>query len=218
MAERLRRSCAATGSGGRARRRRRRRPSCGPRCEAEAARYRRALELLDDARRRPAARRSGGGRGARRRAGCLRRHPRRAAAARHRARAGACRSTPGCARTGAASAGTEGFWLPECAYAPGLERAPGRARPAVLLHRPERPRGRRSTRWRRSATEAGPVALHDRLGGGRAGSGRSDGYPSDPAYAEFDRQIAARDRASGRSAAEPTTRRPRRARGRAPGR
>ena len=99
------------------------------------------------------------GRGGAGRAHRLGGDPRGAAAARHPRRAGACRSTPGCARTGAASASRRGFWLPECAYEPGLERLLAERGVALLLHRPERHRGAARRRWRRSPTEAGPVAL-----------------------------------------------------------
>ena len=75
------------------------------------------------------------------------------------ARAGGCRSTPGCARTGAGSAAARGFWLPECAYRAGARAAPGRARPRLLLHRSERPRGSARRRWPRSRREAGLVAF-----------------------------------------------------------
>ena len=66
-----------------------------------------------------------------------------------------------------------------------------------LLRRPERARGRRSPRSPRSRPPAGPVALHDRLGGGLAGSGRSTAIPSDPAYARVPPPVAARDPALG---------------------
>ena len=77
-----------------------------------------------------------------------------------------------------------GFWLPECAYAPGLGVAAGRGGGAVVLRRPERSRGAAARRWRPVATEAGPVALPidweaiEWLWS-------LDGYPSDPAHAQF---------------------------------
>ena len=77
-----------------------------------------------------------------------------------------------------------GFWLPECAYVPGLEWRAGRARGALVLRRPERARASRSTRWRRSRTEAGPVALPidwEAI----SWLWSLDGYPSDPAHAQF---------------------------------
>ena len=80
----------------------------------------------------------------------------------------------------------EGFWLPECAYRPGIERAPGRARPAVLLHRPERPRA--SARRAGAGPRRVPGWSPSRSTGRRwSSSGREGGYPSDPAYAEFHR-------------------------------
>ena len=99
------------------------------------------------------------GRGGPGRADRLRRHPRGAAAARDAAPAAGCSSTPACARTGGASARRPGFWLPECAYEPGLERAAGRARARLLLRRSERPRGPARRRWRRSRRPGGPVAF-----------------------------------------------------------
>ena len=62
-----------------------------------------------------------------------------------------------------------GFWLPECAYAPGLGVAAGGARGALVLRRPERPRGAaggagagrapRPGRWRCRSTGRRSLAL-----------------------------------------------------------
>ena len=123
----------------------------GGRALPRGARPARALDgdLLRAVRR---ARRRGTGRAAR-----LGRDPRRAAAARDRARAGGCRSTPGCARTGAASASRAGFWLPECAYEPGLER--------LLAER-----GRRATSAPTRARTSQPLAALAPVAAGRARS------------------------------------------------
>ena len=81
-------------------------------------------------------------------------HPRRAAAAGHRRRP---RPPAGhrhrLAPSAASAAGTAGFWLPECAYSPGLERGAGAHGVQPLLRGPDRRRtasGRPSTssRWR----------------------------------------------------------------------
>ena len=50
-----------------------------------------------------------------------------------------------------------GFWLPECAYSPGLERDADRARRARLLRRPDRRRSgsARSTTWSRCGRPPG---------------------------------------------------------------
>ena len=126
--------------------------------------------------------------------------------------AGASRSTPGCARTGGASAPPAGFWLPECAYAPGHRGAARRARPARTSAPTRAPTRAPRARWRRSRRRAGLVALHARLGGGRSWSGRRGGYPSDPAYAEFHRLSLDGDAPVGDRRRTPTTRpRPRRA-------
>jgi 1,4-alpha-glucan branching enzyme len=77
-----------------------------------------------------------------------------------------------------------GFWLPECAYVPGLEWGLGRERVewfCVDQSRHEEP----LAALRPVATEAGPVALPIDW---EAISWLWDlgGYPSDPAYAQFD--------------------------------
>jgi 1,4-alpha-glucan branching enzyme len=77
-----------------------------------------------------------------------------------------------------------GFWLPECAYEPGLEWGLGRAGVewfCVDQSRHEEP----LAALRPVATEAGPVALPidwEAISWLWA----LDGYPSDPAYAQFD--------------------------------
>ena len=78
-----------------------------------------------------------------------------------------------------------GFWLPECAYDPGLEwrlAEQGVEWFCVDQSRHEEPARRR---WRRCATEAGPVALPidwEAI----CWLWALSGYPSDPAYADFD--------------------------------
>ena len=121
----------------------------------------------------------GGAGGARRLVG----HPRGAAAAGDAGRAARCSSTPGIRSHRRRFGWDGGFWLPECAYAPGLEwRLAERGR-RVVLRRPERPRGA-ARALRPVATEAGPVALPidwEAISWLWA----LDGYPSDPAYAQF---------------------------------
>ena len=96
-------------------------PACVAACEAEAERYREALAALEGLGGNALEAFAEAGALGPRRARPLDRHPRRAAADRHARGRGCCSSTPACAPTGAASAPRGGFWLPECAYAPGLE-------------------------------------------------------------------------------------------------
>ena len=77
-----------------------------------------------------------------------------------------------------------GFWLPECAYAPGLEwrlAEHGVRWFCVDQSAHEEPLEALAP----VATEAGAGGAADRLGGDRAGSGRSTAIPSDPAHAQF---------------------------------
>ena len=157
---------------------------CRPACEAELRRYRRALELLDAAGGDPLApvpAGRGGGAGG---AGRLGRHPRGAAAAGDPRRAApAARRRPALAppplrlgrrllaarvrlRAGARAA----RWPSTGSSGSASTRAPTRSR---------------SRRCARSATEAGPVALPidwEAI----SWLWSLDGYPSDPAYAQFD--------------------------------
>ena len=156
---------------------------CRPACEAELARYRRALELLDAAGGdplRPSSEPAAEGRVALA-----------ASSATHAVlpllatRAGLRLQLDAGIRSHRRRFGWDGgFWLPECAYAPGLEWRLAEHGRALVLRRPERPRGAAARRWRRCATEAGPVALPiDWEAIGWLWS--LDGYPSDPAHAQF---------------------------------
>ena len=98
-------------------------PECRPACEAELERYRRALELLDEAGGDPLRPfRRGRARGEGRARGLLR-DPRRAADAGDPPRACACRSTPASARTAGASAGTAASGCPSAPTSPGSSGA-----------------------------------------------------------------------------------------------
>ena len=108
-----------------------------------------------------------------------------------------------------------GFWLPECAYAPGPRVAAGRARGALVLRRPERPRPSRSTRWRRSRPRPGRWRCRS-TGRRSAGSGRSTATPPTPPTPSSPANRCAAC-GSGRSAAAPTTRPPPAARRAPPG-
>ncbi len=84
-----------------------------------------------------------------------------------------------------------GFWLPECAYATGARVATGRARRQLVLRRSECLRDPAPDPFCPIATEAGPVALPiDWEAVGWLWS--LDGYPSDPAHAQFAGKVAAR--------------------------
>ena len=201
------------------RRRRARRGRAGRRAARPAARPRpSATAARSSASRRSAATPLGAfQRGARREGRVeligLGRDPRRAAAARDRRRPARCRSTPACARTAAASATPPGFWLPECAYEPGLERLLAERGIGYFCTRPERARASRGARSRPIATAGGAGRVHDRLAGGRPGSGRWTAIPRTPRYAEFHRESLQRHPALvDRRRARTTRRRPRRAR------
>ena len=158
-------------------------PECRPACEAELERYRRALELLDAAGGDPLrpfreAEREG-------------RVALAASSATHAvlpmlatpARGCACRSTPASARTAAASAGTAASGCPSAPMSPASSGAsPSTACAGSASTRA--PTARRSTRSTPVATEAGPVALPiDWEAVSWLWS--LDGYPSDPAHAQF---------------------------------
>ena len=77
-----------------------------------------------------------------------------------------------------------GFWLPECAYEPGLEWRAGRARRAAGSASTRAPTTPPLEALAPVATEAGPVALPiDWEAVSWLWS--LDGYPSDPAHAQF---------------------------------
>ena len=158
-------------------------PACRPACEAELARYRRALELLDAAGGDPL-------------------EPFQRAAAEGRVALAASAATHAVLPLLATRAGLRlqldaglrshrrrfgwdgGFWLPECAYAPGLEwrlAEHGVRWFCVDQSAHEKPLAALTP----VATEAGPVALPIDW---EAVSWlwALDGYPSDPAHAEFE--------------------------------
>jgi 1,4-alpha-glucan branching enzyme len=158
-------------------------PDCVPACEAELARYRRALELLDATGGDPLA-------------------PFQAAAAEGRVALAASSATHAVLPLLATRGGLRlqldagirshrrrfgwdgGFWLPECAYEPGLERAlaeQGVGWFCTDQSAHEEPLAALAP----VATAAGPVALPidwEAISWLWA----LDGYPSDPAYAQFD--------------------------------
>jgi 1,4-alpha-glucan branching enzyme len=158
-------------------------PECRPACEAELARYQRALELLDAAGGDPLA-------------------PFQRAAAEQRVSLAASAATHAVLPLLATRAGlrlqldaglrshrrrfgaAEGFWLPECAYAPGLEWRLAEAGVGWFCtdqSAHERPLQALAP----VRTAAGPVALPiDWEAIGWLWS--LDGYPSDPAHAQFD--------------------------------
>ncbi|HUB99787.1 MAG TPA: 1,4-alpha-glucan branching protein domain-containing protein [Solirubrobacterales bacterium] len=158
-------------------------PECRPACEAELARYQRALELLDAAGGDPLApfqQAVGEGRVALA-----------ASAATHAVlpllatRAGLALQLDAGIRSHRRRFGWNGgFWLPECAYAPGLEwrlAEHGVGWFCVDQSAHEAPLEALAP----VATEAGPVALPidwEAI----SWLWSLDGYPSDPAYAQFE--------------------------------
>jgi 1,4-alpha-glucan branching enzyme len=157
-------------------------PECRPACEAELRRYRRALELLDAAAGDPL-------------------RPFREAEAEGRVAVAASAATHAVLPMLATRPGlrlqidaglrshrrrfgwTGGFWLPECAYEPGLEwRLAEHGVSWFFVDQTGHAAGLDSLEP--VATEAGPVALPiDWEAIGWLWS--LDGYPSDPAYAQF---------------------------------
>ena len=84
-----------------------------------------------------------------------------------------------------------GFWLPECAYEPGLERLLAEHGLELLLHRPERPRGAARRRCARSRPR--PGRSRSRSTGRRSRWLWSlEGYPSDPGAHRLPPRVAAR--------------------------
>ena len=180
-----------------------------PACAAERDRYRHALELLDAAGGDPLApfqRAAGEGRVALA-----------ASSATHAllpllaTRAGLALQLDAGIRSHRRRFGWDGgFWLPECAYDPGLEWGLARAGVewfCVDQSAHEEP----LAALRPVATEAGPVALPidwEAISWLWA----LDGYPSDPAYARSSTANRCAGCGSGGSAAGRTTRRPRRRR------
>ena len=144
-------------------------------------------------------------------------HPRGAAAARHPRRAARCSSTPACARTGAASATGAGFWLPECAYEPGLERLLAEHGRRATSASTRAPTSRRLAALAPVATGAGPVAFTIDWETVQW-LWSLDGYPSDPRLRRLPPQVAARRPAVGDRRRAPTTRSAAEARAREHGR
>ena len=143
--------------------------------------YTRADEAFERARRRPARRLRAASTGVE--LWTSRRHPRGAAAAGHRRRPCGCSSATGIglapARASAAGAAASG--CPSAPTRPGLERELADHGVRALLRRPDRASRLGSLdqlepgRHRRR-----PGGGADRLGDGRAGLGRRDGYPGAP--------------------------------------
>ena len=120
-----------------------------------------------------------------------------------------CSSRPASPRTGAASADWDGgFWLPECAYAPGPRARSRRPRRALrsASTRPTCTGSARRSSSSRSLTEAGVVARADRLADRRARLGRQRRLPGRPGATAT--TTTARSTTCGRGAttAAPTTR------------
>ena len=128
-------------------------------------------------------------------------------------RAGGSSSTRACARTAAGSASRAGFWLPECAYEPGLERLLAEHGLGFFCtdqsaHEPP------DAAMRPIATDAGPVALPiDWEAVSWLWS--FEGYPSDPAHTDFHRESLRGARVWSIGGEHPRSRRGRGARARA---
>ena len=122
---------------------------------------------------------------AKRRAAAVGGHARGAAAGRHRRRPAAADRRR--AALAPAPLRRRGGLLASRVRLPARARAAaGRARPAVLLHRPERSRATPRRRWRRFAPVPGWSPSRS-TGRPSSSSGPSAAIPSDPAYAEFHR-------------------------------
>ena len=97
-----------------------------------------------------------------------------------------------------------GFWLPECAYEPGLERLLAE-RGIDFFCTDQSAHEAPLEALAPVATPRGPGGAHDRLGGGRAGSGRWTAIPPTAPTPTLPRSPAARHPHPGRSTAPPTT-------------
>ena len=115
--------------------------------------------------------------------------------ARHRSPGGGCRSTPGFARTSGASARREGFWLPECAYVPGLEAVLGRARRSRYTCLDQSSHERGTAALRPDPPAAAARSRSRSTGRPSSWSGRTQGYPSDPRLSRVPPALAKRDAA-----------------------
>ena len=159
-------------------------PSAGTPARPSCARYRHALELLDADGGDPLRPFQRGGRGGADRARRLGGDARRAAAAGDPRRGCGCSSTPASARTGAASAGTAASGCPSAPTRRGSSGAwPSRGCAGSASTR-ARHAAIRWTRWRRSPPRPGPVALPIDWEAIQW-LWSLDGYPSDPAHAQF---------------------------------
>ena len=161
-------------------------PPARPSCAATA----RALELLDAAGGDPLRAVPRGGRGGADLAGRLDGHARGAADARD-PRGPRLQIDAGPAPHRRRFGWDGGFWLPECAYVPGLEWLLGEREVSWFCVDQSAHEGR-STRCARSLTEAGPVALPIDWEA-VCWLWSLDGYPSRPRPRPVRRQIAARD-------------------------
>ena len=175
-------------------------------CLAEAERYRRALDRLEALDGDLLELFAGPAAGRAHRADRLGGHATPCCRCSPPAPAAGCRSTPGCARTGAGSASRPASGCPECAYEPGLERLLAERGLRLLLHRPER-------RTRSPGAALAPIATAGRAAGAAPIDWEAvswvwvaDGYPADPAYRRLPPQVVARRAPVGDRAASPTTR------------
>ena len=162
--------------------------AAGRACRAEADRYRAALGAARGARRRPAGAVSPS-------AAAEGRVELIASAATHAvlpllatdAGPPAADRRRACARTGAASASRRASGCPSARTSPGSSGCSPSAGWASSAPTRARTR-RRSARARAGRDRGGPVALHDRLGGGRSGCGRSRATRPIPLHADFHRK------------------------------
>ena len=158
-------------------------------CEAEADRYRDALDDPRAPRRRRPRRLRRGGRVGPGRARRLGRDPRRPAADRHPRGPPAADRRRACAPTGAASARSRGFWLPECAYEPGLEHL--LAELGIEYFCTDQSAHEPAAAALRPIATDGPTAFPIDWEA-CSGSGRWTAIPSDPALRRLPPQVAAR--------------------------
>ena len=110
-------------------------------------------------------------------------------------------------RTGASAPGTAGFWLPECAYAPGLERELADHGVRAFCVDQTR-RARASTSSRRWRPRPGPVAVPIDWATVELVWDDRDGYPASGAYRDYHRRTI-HDLKPWNNAGGPTTARPR---------
>ena len=93
---------------------------------------------------------------------------------------------PASPRTGARfGAWSGGFWLPECAYRPGLDEQLAERRRAGLLRRPDRGTGTSLDQLAPRRDAGGPGRRADRLADGRAGLGRATATRPTRVYRDY---------------------------------